>query len=196
MSPKQARGEGIDKRSDLFSLGSVMYAMCTGHPPFRAETAYGILRRITDNAPRPIREVNSDIPDWLCGIIDRLRQKDANHRFETADDVAQLLSECLAHVQNPTTTLLPANLQRARSLGKAIRTILYLTPIYVALIAIWLFTSAQESSDNANATNDVVSNVEQILVPASEPTLTAEQPSPLLDSISELPDAQSHDDAG
>jgi len=48
MSPEQARGEAIDHRSDLFSLGSVMYAMCTGRPPFRAETSYGILRRITD----------------------------------------------------------------------------------------------------------------------------------------------------
>ncbi|MCA9082478.1 MAG: protein kinase, partial [Planctomycetaceae bacterium] len=50
MSPEQAKGEGIDHRSDLFSLGSVMYTMATGHPPFRAETPYGILRRITDNA--------------------------------------------------------------------------------------------------------------------------------------------------
>lgn len=55
MSPEQARGDGIDTRSDLLSLGSVTYAMCTGHPPFRAETPYRILRRITDNEPRPIR---------------------------------------------------------------------------------------------------------------------------------------------
>ncbi|MEZ6113066.1 MAG: serine/threonine-protein kinase [Pirellulaceae bacterium] len=50
MSPEQARGEAIDHRSDLFSLGSVMYAMCTGRSPFRAETTFGILRRITDAA--------------------------------------------------------------------------------------------------------------------------------------------------
>ena len=55
MSPEQARGEGVDTRSDLFSLGSVLYAMTTGRPPFRADTTYGILRRVTDDTPRPIR---------------------------------------------------------------------------------------------------------------------------------------------
>src|SRR5262245_41565783 len=65
MSPEQARGDAIDTRSDLFSLGSVMYAMCTGRPPFRADTSFGVLRRIPDTQPRPIREINADIPAWL-----------------------------------------------------------------------------------------------------------------------------------
>ena len=75
MSPEQARGEAIDFRSDLFSLGSVMYAMCAGRPPFRAETSYGILRRITDMTPRPIREINPEIPSWLCRLVARLHEK-------------------------------------------------------------------------------------------------------------------------
>src|SRR4029079_16032921 len=54
MSPEQARGEVVDSRSDLFSLGSVMYAMCTGHPPFRSETSYGMLQRICEGQPRDI----------------------------------------------------------------------------------------------------------------------------------------------
>jgi len=45
MSPEQARGNAVDRRSDLFSLGSVLYAMCTGHSPFRAESTMGVLRR-------------------------------------------------------------------------------------------------------------------------------------------------------
>ena len=52
MAPEQARGEPIDARADLFSLGSVMYAMCTGRPPFRAETTLAVLRRICDDEPR------------------------------------------------------------------------------------------------------------------------------------------------
>ena len=94
-------------RSDLFSLGSVMYAMCTGRPPFRAETSYGILRRITDTEPRPIREVNPDIPEWLERIIQRLLAKSLDDRIQTADHVATLLQKCLAHLQQPTIVELP-----------------------------------------------------------------------------------------
>ena len=71
MSPEQARGDHVDFRSDLFSLGSVLYTTCTGRPPFRSESAYGILRRITDSDPRPIQEVNPDVASWLCRIIEK-----------------------------------------------------------------------------------------------------------------------------
>jgi eukaryotic-like serine/threonine-protein kinase len=108
MSPEQARGDAIDVRSDLFSLGSVIYAMCTGRPPFRAETSYGILRRITDNEPRPIRAINPDIPAWLEGIVARLHAKWSGDRFQTPDEIAELLEQCLAHVQQPTVVPLPA----------------------------------------------------------------------------------------
>src|SRR5262249_48966418 len=53
MSPEQAAGVPVDARSDLFSLGSVLYALCTGHPPFRAETPLAVLRRVADDTPRP-----------------------------------------------------------------------------------------------------------------------------------------------
>lgn len=107
MSPEQARGEAVDYRSDLFSLGSILYTACTGRPPFRSEAAYGILRRITDDDPRPIREINPDIPDWLCRIVDRLMAKHPADRFQNAADVAELLEGCLAHLQQPTHVALP-----------------------------------------------------------------------------------------
>ena len=118
MSPEQARGEGVGAGSDLFSLGSVMYAMCTGRAPFRAETPYGILRRITDNAPRPIRELNPGIPDWLCGIVGRLHEKHAAKRFTSAHEAADLLAECVAHVQQPNDVPLPEQLRRYRSASR------------------------------------------------------------------------------
>ncbi len=110
MSPEQARGDAVDARSDLFSLGSVMYAMCTGRPPFRAETSYGVLRRITDAEPRPIREINPNIPEWLERLIQKLLAKSLVDRFQTADEVAELLQQCLAHVQQPTSVSLPVSL--------------------------------------------------------------------------------------
>ena len=112
MSPEQSRGESVDQRSDLFSLGSVLYAMSTGRAPFRAETSYGVLRRITDEEPRPIYEINPDIPQWLCRIISRLMSKQPDDRFASAREVAELLEACLAHVQQPTAVPLLASLVR------------------------------------------------------------------------------------
>jgi len=118
MSPEQARGDSVGQRSDLFSLGSVLYAMCTGRAPFRAETCYGVLRRITDEEPRPIREINPDIPEWLCQIIAKLMAKQPDDRFESAREVAELLEECLAHVQQPTTVPLPHHRSTLREKGE------------------------------------------------------------------------------
>jgi len=108
MSPEQARGESVDGRSDLFSLGSVMYAMCTGRPPFRADTSFGVLRRITDTKPRSIREVNPDVPTWLAGLVEKLLAKEPGDRFASASELAALLEQCLAHVQQPSAVPLPA----------------------------------------------------------------------------------------
>lgn len=107
MSPEQAAGEQVDARSDLFSLGSVLYTMCTGRPPFRAETSLGVLRRITDVEPRPIREINPNIPEWLSSLIARLMSKSPEDRFANALEVADLLGQCLAHVQQPAGMPLP-----------------------------------------------------------------------------------------
>ncbi len=107
MSPEQANGDAVDHRSDLFSLGSVLYAMCTARPPFRAETTFGVLRRIRETAPRPIREINADIPEWLDHFVMKLLSKEASSRIATAVEVASLLEQCLAHVQQPTTVALP-----------------------------------------------------------------------------------------
>lgn len=117
MSPEQARGETVDERSDLFSLGSVMYAMCTGRAPFRADTSYGVLRRITDDAPRAVRDINPDIPEWLGEIVDRLMEKHAEDRYRSAQEVADLLEQCLAHVQQPATTPLPESLRKTSPSG-------------------------------------------------------------------------------
>lgn len=108
MSPEQARGEAVDGRSDLFSLGSVLYAICTGRPPFRAESSYGVLRRITDDEPTSIREINPDVPEWLCLIIAKLMSKQAASRFASAEEVSELFEKCLAHVQQPAGVALPA----------------------------------------------------------------------------------------
>ena len=99
MSPEQARGEAVDHRSDLFSLGSVLYFMCAGHSPFRASSTPAVLRRVSDEHARPLREVNLDVPVWLASIIDRLHEKGPSQRYQTAAEVAETLGRHLADLQ-------------------------------------------------------------------------------------------------
>jgi len=107
MAPEQANGEFVDHRIDLFSLGSVMYAMCTGQSPFRRETTMAVLRQICEGTPRSIREINPKIPIWLERIIARLHAKKAEERYQTAGEVAELLKDWLAHTEQPTVYIRP-----------------------------------------------------------------------------------------
>jgi hypothetical protein len=100
MSPEQARGEAVDSRSDLFSLGSVLYTLATGFPPFRAESTMGVLNRITSHSPRPIRETIPDFPTALEKIIMQLHEKEPGRRFQLAADVSFRLGAFLANPQS------------------------------------------------------------------------------------------------
>jgi formylglycine-generating enzyme required for sulfatase activity/serine/threonine protein kinase len=102
MSPEQAHGQRVDYRSDLFSLGSVLYAMCTGRPPFRGESPVTVIRRVCEETPTPISQINPDVPDWLVRIVDRLLAKDPEQRYQSAAELMELLGQCLEHLQQPT----------------------------------------------------------------------------------------------
>ncbi|MGA2060288.1 MAG: serine/threonine-protein kinase, partial [Thermoguttaceae bacterium] len=126
MAPEQANGEAVDHRIDLFSLGSVMYAMCTGKSPFRRETTMAVLRQICEGTPRAIREINPQIPKWLERIIARLHAKNPAERFQTAGEAAEVLSGWLAHIEQPSLypkPREPAGRWRAfaRSSGRPVR---------------------------------------------------------------------------
>lgn len=99
MSPEQAKGERVDHRSDLFSLGCVMYAMSTGHSPFRGDSLAYVIKRVTQDDPRPIAEFNPEFPTWLSGIIGRLLEKSPDARIQSANELADLLGDRLAHRQ-------------------------------------------------------------------------------------------------
>ncbi len=115
MSPEQAAGKKVDQQSDLFSLGSVLYALCTGRPPYRDDSSYGVMRQIIDESPTPIEQVNPDIPDWLVSIIEKLMAKEKSDRFATAAEVHDLLERCLSHVQHPTANPLPSKLRKSQA---------------------------------------------------------------------------------
>lgn len=105
MSPEQASGEPIDHRADLFSLGSVLYVMVSGRPPFRGSSPVAVLKRVVDDTPRPIREIIPETPRWLCDVITKLHEKTPDARFQSAEEVAEILGRYLAHVEQPSMSL-------------------------------------------------------------------------------------------
>jgi WD40 repeat protein len=108
MAPEQAGGKAVDHRADLFSLGSVLYAACTGRPPFRGDGTMATLKCVCEENPRPIREVSPELPEWLVDIIAKLQSKDPAGRFQSAAEVAELLGRHLAHLQEPERATMPA----------------------------------------------------------------------------------------
>jgi len=111
MAPEQARGEILDHRADLFSLGSVLYQMTSGRPPFRAANTMAVLKRVCDDTPRPIQDVVPGVPDWLCSIVFRLLEKKPEARFQTAKEVADVFARCQAELQlNGKVTAFPARI--------------------------------------------------------------------------------------
>jgi serine/threonine protein kinase len=99
MAPEQAAGDEIDARSDLFSLGGVLYFMAAGHPPFRAASALAVLHRICREPHRPVWQWNKDLPEELVDVIDRLLAKKPGRRFASAEEVRERLAELLSNVQ-------------------------------------------------------------------------------------------------
>ena len=97
MAPEQARGDEIDARSDLFSLGVVMYEALAGRPPFEGKTPLAVLRRVADDAHEPLGKLNPNVPEWLEDVVDSLLSKEPKDRISTAAELTKVLRGHLSH---------------------------------------------------------------------------------------------------
>jgi HD-like signal output (HDOD) protein/tRNA A-37 threonylcarbamoyl transferase component Bud32 len=94
MAPEQyTNAAKVDHRADLFSLGSVLYMLCAGHPPFLADTAAGLMRQICDTLPPPLSAVRRDVPPWLNSLIRKLHAKAPAQRLPSAAHAVELFDK-------------------------------------------------------------------------------------------------------
>lgn len=91
MSPEQARGDVVDKRTDLWALGVMLYEMISGHRPFATDSSAATLYAILNAAPQPLDRIRSGIPSEVSRLITRALEKRAGDRFQTADELLEAL---------------------------------------------------------------------------------------------------------
>ena len=160
MSPEQVEGKEVDQRSDIYSLGIILYEMVTGHVPFEGDTAFTIGVKHKSERPRNPRELNAQIPEDLSRLILQCLEKDKAKRYQNASDVRSELekiekgiptTERVIPEQKPITS---REITVKFSLKKLITPVLIVAVIILAAVAYWLFipkkhalsTPAQKSS--------------------------------------------------
>ena len=117
MSPEQAFGESVDQRSDLFSLGTVLYELLTGKQPFASENYMGVIQNIINKEIPSVRDHNTEIPDEIDAIVDKALSRSRENRFQTAREFRETIEDYLGHerlsqatadlkvlLEKPTTT--------------------------------------------------------------------------------------------
>lgn len=95
MSPEQAEGKAVDERTDLWSLGTVLYEMLAGRPPFEGSSALSLYRAVTEDTPRPLREIRGDIPEEAERIVARAMEKEVAKRYQKAEEISRDLQSLL-----------------------------------------------------------------------------------------------------
>ncbi|MFN7840576.1 MAG: serine/threonine-protein kinase [Pirellula sp.] len=166
MSPEQARGDALSFASDLFSLGSVMYFMLSGHPPFRAQNAMGVLNRICHDPHRPLDQTNASIPVEVAAIVDRLLDKNPIDRFASMSQVEQEMDSLLTALQAGGLSLRRDNVRKQSDIGsekafhwkrpltwfraKYVRSTVMLVAASIVLFACWrVMPERLRSKDNS-----------------------------------------------
>jgi eukaryotic-like serine/threonine-protein kinase len=98
MSPEQTRGDRLDGRSDLFSVGIVLYQMLAGHRPFAGDSLVAVAMRIANEEPEPLDKARPDIPPSLRRIVERCLAKSPDRRFQTGRELSEALARVLAEI--------------------------------------------------------------------------------------------------
>ena len=139
MSTEQALGKPLDHRSDLFSFGSVLYAMATGHRPFTGESPTEVVDAILHQDPDPLALYNRKVPPELQRIVDKLVAKNPDDRYQTAKGVLADLRRLKRSIDSPAASRVSASIPRFfKRLNKISWGLIIVTVLLVALW--WMFS--------------------------------------------------------
>ncbi|MBY0579943.1 MAG: serine/threonine protein kinase [Burkholderiales bacterium] len=109
MSPEQVSGKGTDQRTDIFSLGIVLYEMLTGKPPFTGENVHAIMFQIMNSNPPPPKSLNPESPQIMDYIVAKALAKNADERYQSARQIADDLKDCANGLQDKHEEMTPVH---------------------------------------------------------------------------------------
>jgi Tol biopolymer transport system component/predicted Ser/Thr protein kinase len=136
MSPEQVQGQKVDQRSDLFSLGVVLYELITRQNPFKRDSEAATLKAVSEDTPHPLARYHSGIPDGLQRIIDKALEKNVTTRYQHADEILADLHRERAALSQP-----PRNSQKIVTWGHRsgwVKGLALSTTVVLILTILWL----------------------------------------------------------
>ncbi len=171
MSPEQLEGKEVDARSDIFSLGIILYEMATGERPFKGDSSASLITAIMSHSPKEVDGLRTELPHHLSRIIRHSLEKNPEHRYQSAKDVRNELEDLRREesfsAAGPVTSepesesiekLIRWPLVAAAAAGAAI--------VLIVFIALWLSRSRTPAEQPAEA--------------LAEPATAVESPSPMI----------------
>ncbi len=167
MSPEQIQGQPVDARTDIFSLGIVLYRMATGRLPFHGQNMPALMSSLLRDTPPPVTALNPEVPDRLARVVERCLEKDPRRRWQSALDLASELRDLRQEVESGETPASSVTAATPRPRGARRWLLLAAAALLVAtlltLAVVFLPRAWQQPGEGATADSD----------PHSVPELTA-----------------------